>query len=200
MENNPYKTPTASDPASAQSLPMNQSSDIPKIFGIIHIVYAVIGGGMGLIGVISALFLQKTGVFSGIEKLQGEGGSMEGISSYMDELSRWSLIDGVVKIILAIILLFAGIMLLKRKIIGAKLSKLWAILRILSVVPMSYFSTVATMKMQEGLFQGGSAAAATANVTSLTLLGAIVGNIFVIIYPIVTLVFMLKFFLKDSLH
>ncbi len=179
---------------------MNQSSNIPKIFGIIHIVYAVIGGGMGLIGVISALFLQKTGVFSEIEKLDGEGGSMEGISSYMDELSRWSLIDGVVKIILAILLLFAGIMLLKRKTIGAKLSKLWAILRILFAVPMTYFSTVATMKMQEGLLQADSASGIASSVSSFALVGAIVGILMLSIYPIVTLVFMSKRFLKDSLH
>ncbi len=110
----PYTPPQASEPA-APDLP-EQPPAVIKVFGIIHLVFAGIGVLGAIASVVSMLFLGKLGGMVG--GASGDGSTDETFSaleSYMAEIAWFSFVSTGFTLLLAILLLVAGIKLLKRR-------------------------------------------------------------------------------------
>lgn len=109
------------------------------MFGVLHIVYAVIGGLGGL--VVMTSHRTFTGLFSTFA--QNPDNSREAISRSDRALADWgpiAAVDDTIRIILAVVLLIAGIQLLQRKTSGVKFTRLWAVTRIIVAIPLVYLT------------------------------------------------------------
>ncbi|MEN8796713.1 MAG: hypothetical protein ABF328_08400, partial [Akkermansiaceae bacterium] len=168
-----------------------QPSSVPKVFGIIHLVYAglgMIGGLMGLANPALAKF--TTGPILEIAKKSGK--STEAYESAVAETARYAMMNGVVQIALAILLLIAGLNLIKYQLKGAKLSKIWALARIPLAIVFSFLSMDATKRMmttQNELIGTGNPSMDNMMETMGTV-GIVFGILMVSVYPILTLIFL----------
>ncbi|MFW2385350.1 MAG: hypothetical protein ACN4GG_05950 [Akkermansiaceae bacterium] len=190
MSENPYQS-TETDSTPLASPVMEQPSSVPKVFGIIHLVYAglgMIGGLMGLANPALAKF--TTGPILEIAKKSGK--STEAYESAVAETARYAMINGVVQIALAILLLIAGLNLIKYQLKGAKLSKIWALARIPLAIVFSFLSMDATKRMmttQNELIGTGNPSMDNMMETMGTV-GIVFGILMVSVYPILTLIFL----------
>lgn len=190
MSENPYQS-TKTDSTPLASPVIEQPSSVPKVFGIIHLVYAglgMIGGLMGLANPALAKF--TTGPILEIAKKSGK--STEAYESAVAETARYAMMNGVVQIALAILLLIAGLNLIKYQLKGAKLSKIWALARIPLAIVFSFLSMDATKRMmttQNELIGTGNPSMDNMMETMGTV-GIVFGILMVSVYPILTLIFL----------
>lgn len=190
MSENPYQS-TETDSTPLAPPVMEQPSSVPKVFGIIHLVYAglgMIGGLMGLANPALAKF--TTGPILEIAKKSGK--STEAYESAVAETARYAMMNGVVQIALAILLLIAGLNLIKYQLKGAKLSKIWALARIPLAIVFSFLSMDATKRMmttQNELIGTGNPSMDNMMETMGTV-GIVFGILMVSVYPILTLIFL----------
>ena len=187
----PYQSPNVDPTAYNPNLPLaSAQSGVPKVFGILHIIYAVIGGCTGLLNLASPL-LVKTAYAGVLEK----SGGNPALQAVIDKLVTISMIDGASRLILAIILLIAGIQLLKRKASGAKLSKMWAVIRMIIAVPLVYLTVTTQVELMSVIANAASTNVSTAS----NGVGIGLGIVILCIYPLVTLIFMSQATVKNSL-
>lgn len=190
MSENPYQS-TETDSTPLAPPVMEQPSSVPKVFGIIHLVYAglgMIGGLMGLANPALAKF--TTGPI--LETAKKTGKSTEAYESAVAETARYAMMNGVVQIALAILLLIAGLNLIKYQLKGAKLSKIWALARIPLAIVFSFLSMDATKRMmttQNELIGTGNPSMDNMMETMGTV-GIVFGILMVSVYPILTLIFL----------
>lgn len=190
MSENPYQS-TETDSTPLAPPVMEQPSSVPKVFGIIHLVYAglgMIGGLMGLANPALAKF--TTGPI--LETAKKTGKSTEAYESAVAETARYAMMNGVVQIALAILLLIAGLNLIKYQLKGAKLSKIWAVARIPLAIVFSFLSMDATKRMmttQNELIGTGNPSMDNMMETMGTV-GIVFGILMVSVYPILTLIFL----------
>ncbi|MGD1979293.1 MAG: hypothetical protein PVJ98_07870, partial [Akkermansiaceae bacterium] len=108
----PYQTPAAGAAAPAGMPP--QRSAIPKVMGILHIIYAAIALIAGLIGLGSRAILQA--IFDPVkEEIQKSGEDASAVTDVIDSILSTALLDAVTSILLAILLLVSGIQLIRYK-------------------------------------------------------------------------------------
>lgn len=97
--------------------------------------------------------------------------------------------------ILAVLLLMAGIQLLKRKAAGAKLSKIWAIIRLIIAVPLVYLTVTAQAELMFAINEVAPTSLARAS----NGVGIGLGIVVLCIYPLFTLIFMSQATVKNTL-
>ena len=177
------------EPSGAPMIP----TTVPKVFGIINIVYACLGMMMGLVSV-GAMFAFKA-VMSGA---QGEVKEAKMFVEAFDDLMIYSYIDAVFKVVLGLVLLAAGIGLLKKKIWGQRLCLFWAIGRMVVAVGMLVLTLGPTREFQEKVNQmeGGQQEQFQQMAQGV---GSVIGIVVVCIYPVLCLVFLTKKRVRDSL-
>ncbi|SHK12942.1 hypothetical protein SAMN02745181_3342 [Rubritalea squalenifaciens DSM 18772] len=192
----PYQAPEA---AGSSDLTANEvPSEQPKVFGIIHIVYSVLGGlkSLAFLGVYFAM-----GALMGQMKegLKEEGIDFEVFKQIWDIMGRWMLIEGVVCLVLGIILFIAGIGLLKRKMWGRNLSIVWAASRIVLLI-----ASLVVMLPHQNELQELSQQMNGQEVSGMGGMQQSMGNlpsiIMVLAYPVVTLIFMFGSTMKNALR
>lgn len=192
MSENPYQATETDSTPSIPALPQQRSS-APKVLGIIHFVYAGLGLIAGLSGVASPA-LTKLTTKPIIDAAQKVGKSSAEYQAAVQEIARLSLMNGVVQIVLAVLLAIAGFHLIKFRLKGAKLSKLWATIRIPAAIIFAFLSVGPTQKMmiaQSELMSAGD----NPMVKLMDTIGSasvIMNVVFLSIYPIVTLAFMTR--------
>lgn len=191
----PYQTPAAGAAAPAGMPP--QRSAIPKVFGILHIIYASIGGLVALFGLgAGAILSAATDTIK--TEAEKEGQDVSAFTEALDSMMTASMIQSAFSILFAILLLVAGIQLVRYKKSGGKLSTIWAIARIVVAIPVSFMAASAQTKFQDAI-QDLNPEGAALDMSAFAGAGAVIGIILVSIYPILTLIFVNQAKAKESL-
>lgn len=194
-ESSPYEvSQSGMSSVSAPDLPPEMPTSVPKVFGIIHICYAALGGCVALMGIAGVFFIQFLAQKGGDEFKE-----MRPIASAYDGLTSYVFIDAGVKILLAVMLLVAGIGLLKRQAWALKLSNIWSVARIVAAVGMMIWGLSEMSGFKDQLSAGKNAQQQRIQQTTQNV-GNVVGIMMVCIYPIVSLVFLSKKRVKDAMR
>ena len=170
-----------------------------KVFGIFHLIIA----GLGSIGTIFGLvMLQFSNQFSKLMTMAPPGSSSgassqqeKAVIQYLGETRTYTYITSGFSIILAVMLIIAGIRLLKKRESGRVMSirYAWASIaaKVITLVMMLTFMMPATTRYNEAMFSSiGSGMGSTMNV--VTQISQLVGLAMTLIYPIVVLIMMRK--------
>lgn len=192
MTDNPYQA-SATDSTPTTPPMMEQPSSVPKVFGIIHLIYAGLGILAGIAGLANpALTKLTTGPI--IAQAREAGKSTEAYGAAISEVARYAMINGVIQITLAILLAVAGIQLLKYRLKGAKLSKIWAIVRIPLAIVFALISLNPTkaMMVTQNELMGAEGNPLAGMMESMGTLSVIMNILMLSIYPVVTLIFMTR--------
>lgn len=170
-----------------------------KVFGIFHLIIA----GLGSIGTIFGLvMLQFSNQFSKLMTMAPPGSSSgassqqeKAVIQYLGETRTYTYITSGFSIILAVMLIIAGIRLLKKRESGRVMSirYAWASIgtKVITLVMILTFMMPATTRYNEAMFSSiGSGMGSTMNV--VTQISQLVGLAMTLIYPIVVLIMMRK--------
>ncbi|MBT8038286.1 MAG: hypothetical protein KJO21_12155 [Verrucomicrobiae bacterium] len=129
------------------------------------------------------------------------GGEVKEASLFVeafDELMVYSYIDAGLKVVLGLILLVAGVGLLKKKLWGQKMSLFWAVARIVAAGVMTVVTLGPTREFQEkvGQMDGGQQEQFQQMAQGV---GSVMGVVFIAVYPVLCLIFLTKKKVKDRL-
>lgn len=195
----PYQAPQSGMSAPPPEAIPPATTSIPKVFGIIHIVYACIGMIGAVIGV--GAFLVMKAVLSSAGDEMAE---MEPVLDAYSTLEIYTYVDAGVKVVLGIMLLVAGIGLLKRKLWAQKVSIFWAVVRIVIAIVMTVATYGASLEFQEKMGEVSQNQPGQIDQSqfqsSIQGVSSVFGVIFISIYPVLTIIFLSKKVVKDSLR
>jgi len=162
-----------------------------KVFGVIHLVLAAYGVFVSGFGLLSALFMDQF-----MKKFpfmaQAQGSDVEKYAELMKQIQPYSIMQAVFGIILAIMLLLAGLSLLKERDKGRSQSNLYAwtsivfkvinlIVSILVIIPLTKAMTMSNLPTS-----GPDEFNAMLDL-SLTIM-PLISILFTFLYPIVVLI------------
>ena len=133
-----------------------------------------------------------------VDKSKEAGKDIAPMTDALDSLMTVSMIQSVFSIGFAVLLLVAGIKLLKYQQSGRKLSNVWAISRMVVAIPLAFMSINANTKFQEEV-QKLTPDNATLDMGAMAGVGGTIGVILVCIYPILSLIFVNNARAKASL-
>jgi uncharacterized membrane protein YhaH (DUF805 family) len=181
-------------PVSPPQMPVSAGSPIPKVFGIIHLCYAVLGVVFSFLGVAAMV---------GMKMLAEKGGDefkeMKPLIDAWEGMASFMYVDVALKVILGLILFVAGVGLLKRKVWSVKLSVFWSVSRIVAAVGMLLWGMSVTASFQEKLAPVKDAQQEQIQQMSQSV-GNVVGIVIILIYPVVSLVFLTRKSVRDALE
>ena len=193
-EVSPYEvSQTGISPVATPNMAPGTTTVVPKVFGIIHIVYACLGMIVSLFGVVGMFFMKAM-----MEKMSGEMKEAQLFLDAYDKLMVYTFIDAGLKVVLGLVLLTAGIGLLKKKLWAQKMSMFWAVARIAVAVGMIVLTLGATREFQESARQIGGDQQEDFQ-QAIQGVGNVMGVIFIGIYPLICLIFLSKKNVKDAL-
>ncbi len=190
-ETSPYSSPQS--PSQPPFPPQQIRSSVPKVIGILHIIYAVFGIFIGVSAFISSSLMKTMQTGSA-----ADDAAMGEIMSAMDNLLKYSYMDGAVKILLGVLLLFSGIKLLNYQAAGLKFSNIWTIVRLVWFVIITAISYSATQAFQQKIMQANPEAAAM--MKSLGIFGIVIGFLFIAAYPIISYILLNRASVKKDLN
>jgi hypothetical protein len=179
----PYTPPQAVE-TGPPGLP-EQPPAVIKVFGIIHLAFAALGLIGAVMSVVGMLFLGKMGSL-----IEGQGGRdgttapFSALEGYMSEIAWFSVLSTGISVLLAILLIVAGIKLLRQRANAVAWSNGYAwtsiVTKVGSLVITLLFVLPAAARMNQAI--GGDAQQAFTGIT--TVLGAVAS----FAYPVVVLV------------
>lgn len=170
-----------------------------KVFGIFHLIIAGLGSIATIFGLV---MLQFSNQFSKLMTMAPPGTSSgassqqeQAVIKYLGETRTYTYMTSGFSIILAVMLIIAGIGLLKKRESGRVMSirYAWASIaaKVITLVMMLTFMMPATTRYNEAMFSSiGSGMGSTMNV--VTQISQLVGLAMTLIYPIVVLIMMHK--------
>lgn len=195
----PYQVPQSGMSAPPAGAIAPKTTSIPKVFGIINICYA----GLGMIGAVfsvGSFFLMKTLLSKAGDEVQ----ELETFTEAYSTMAIYTYIDAGIKVVLGIMLLVAGVGLLKKKLWAQKMSVTWAVLRIIITVVMTIVTYGASLELQEAMGEvtkdQPGAIDQTKLKSSIQGVSSVFNVIFLCIYPVLTIIFLSKKVVKDSLR
>ncbi len=187
-ETSPYQVPDSS--VSEQppvGMPPALPSKAPTVFGIIHLCYSALGLvsialSFGGLYAIKALF----------STFKANGNESEVILNAYEAVVQYTYINMAATVTFAIILLIAGIGLLKKKRWAQKLSIFWAVARIITVIVMTYLSAgvVGEFHDEVNKMSGVKNEGLEQMQASLEGAGHVLSIITVSLYPVLCLIFL----------
>lgn len=194
-EQDPYQAPeTDVTNYDSEALLPSATSKIPKVFGILHIIYAVIGGIGGLVIIFTPRSFKST--LTSLQQYVKE--REESVASSSNAYSEWEIIatvDGTIRIILAVVLLIAGIHLLQQKSSGVTFTRLWAVTRMIVAVPLVYLTLRTQLEMMSIL----ESIEFPIGMRGTKAISAVFEIIILCIYPLINLIILSRPSVKNSL-
>lgn len=160
----PYEAPSSQmvpQPPPYALEPMIHEPGSIKVFGIMHLVVAAYGLFMGVMGLIGTLFFQ--GMSKGLSSGSMPGGPSSGeqqaaMLQYMNELKPFTYVSLAFSFVLAVMLIIAGIGLLKSRDSGRQMSIRYAWASIITkLISLGFTIAIvipATKRMTDTLYQG----------------------------------------------
>jgi len=195
----PYQTPhTQLPPQPPRDVPdvMLQEPGAIKVFGVLHLVIAGYGLLMGIISLVSTVFFQ--GLSKSLATPRGVAGPSGAeqemaMMSYMNELKTYTYASLAFSFALAVMLIIAGIGLLKGREKGRVMSirYAWASLaaKLVGIVMTVAIVMPATKRMTDTLYQGMPGGMAN-TMGSVMQYSQLFGLLITCTYPIIVLVVM----------
>jgi cytochrome bd-type quinol oxidase subunit 2 len=161
-----------------------------KVFGVIHLVFAAYGVCTGIFGILSTLFMGKIMNMTQMGS-QAAPAEVAKLTSMMDDLKPYQLIQAGFTIILAVMLLLAGLSLLKMRDKGRVQSNAYAwtsivfkliylAINIAIIIPLTKAMTLGDMPPEAGEF-GNS-------INLMMTIMPIISILATLTYPIVALI------------
>jgi len=193
-ESNPYRSPTMeSIPADAHIAPAKKAASI-QVFGILHLVFGILGILMALFAITSTL-MGNAGMAAGGLVDPATVAALEGVK-------HWSLLDAGLKTVLAILLILSGIMLLKSKFQGLRLSNAYSFLSIVHKVFAIWMFLFVMWPIMQGMYDNmpGMDETAIKIAQKAGMFGGMIGIILSLIYPILALILLNRDHVKASLN
>lgn len=122
------------------------------------------------------------------------------LQSAIDRFATIAMVDGTIRIILAVVLLIAGIHLLQQKISGVKFTKFWAITRMIVADPLALFTITAKAEVTRLTAEAmaNNSTVSDDHVTSSSMAIGF-GVIILSTYPIISLISLSRPSAKNSL-
>lgn len=132
------------------------------------------------------------------EKGGDEFKEMQPIVEAYSGMATYMYVDVALKLLLGVLLLVAGIGLLKRKAWSIKLSMIWAVVRMIVAAGMLFWGLSVAAEFQEGL--GATAGEQQEKIQQMTQsVGNVMGIIMISVYPVVSLIFLTKKNVRDAM-
>lgn len=116
----------------------------------------------------------------------------------LEKSFTYSYIDATVKIVLGILLIMAGIKLLKYQSKGVKLSNIWAIIRMIWGIGFICFTYSTTLELQQLLLASNPEMSSVMQASST--IGLVVGIVLLCVYPIISLILLNRPNVRKSLR
>ncbi|MFK7912084.1 MAG: hypothetical protein AB8F34_16010 [Akkermansiaceae bacterium] len=180
-------------------------SGIPKVFGILHLVFGGLGLVFGLFAIVSALFTEQ------MQKMQFATYSDELKEKMMEamqpvyETQKWDLASSCFSLVLATIMIVAGIKLVKYRRQGLKISNIYSALSVvhkLAAVGIVLAVKAPAMKQVGERLEdigGAETAAMSSMIGPIAIVTGIVTAVLMAVYPILCYFLLNKKQSKDSL-
>lgn len=128
---------------------IEQLSTWPKVLGIAAIALGVGGALAGLCGAIGGVFSSAITQFVGVHQTASVGaGSAEASMAAMTQYQGWVIAQSVLSVLLAGLLIFAGVRLLNRRAQCRQLIQIWAVLKVILAIAAAWL----TYAMQKASF------------------------------------------------
>ena len=174
-----------------------QTTAIPKVFGIIHIIYALLGWLGAIISVV--VFFGMTAVMS---KLGEDSEELNTMLEGYNQMAIYTYIDAGIKVILGAVLLISGIGLLKKKLWAQKVSIFWAVTRVILVIVMTVITYGSSRELQDKMGEISQNQPGQMDQSLQSAIqggGAVMSIIMLSVYPVLCLIFLSKKSVKDAL-
>lgn len=175
--------------------PPAMPSSIPKVFGIINIVYGALGM-FSAVASVGALALMKSIIPEGQLK------EFDALMKAYEGIAHYAYIDVVIKVVLGLVLIVAGIGLLRKRSWAAGTTIFWAVARMVIAIAMVFVMAAPVRVFQEKVNEIGPAGGPDMQKFQEMANGA--GNVMTIvmvsIYPILCIIFLSKKRVKQSLR
>ncbi|MEJ6570834.1 MAG: hypothetical protein QNL01_00275 [Akkermansiaceae bacterium] len=204
----PYQPPQAQMESQMESdtVPPANISAVPKVIGILHLVFGGIGLVMGVIGIASAAFKEKLEEmqFASYPEEVREG--MRGAMQPIYETQKWDMISGVGSLILAVLLIVAGLKLVKYRRQGRKISNIYSALsighKLFTIGIVIFIKSPVMKKVGESLekMSGQSDMNMGTMMGPIVIISGIVMAIVMMVYPILSFFLLSKKQARDSLR
>ncbi len=180
--NDPYTAPQAQPtPQQVQGMQQPIRSSVPKVFGILHIIY----GGFGIISSALAPFASKTIKFNGLENNEQ---LKQLVENFAESTKMITYADAVVRFGLSVLIIMAGIQLLKYKKKGVQMTKIFYIIRIIALVAV----TVAMRSHLVDYMDNISKLLNSPNILPSLPVQLIIGILMASIYPVIALIMLTR--------
>jgi len=187
----PYQPPSAVAPPPL-AMPSAEPASI-KVFGILHLVLGGLGILTGLWGVVSSVFSSS---FVGIGVPAGEETEvlLEAQRAYMEEITWVGVLGSVFTLVLAGLLIVAGLGLVRKRPAGLRWSNRYAwtsiATKLVNMVLAVLVTVPAVNRMLDAMMADSGAGADSIGTVMrvTTTVGSLAGPLVMMSYPIVTLV------------
>ena len=210
--NNPYHSPETA-PISQGASALEPKSI--KVFGVLHIIFGIIGILFTLLWAAFLAFFDRLMTFL-IDAMAEAGpppaGSPDPADSFkmLEQLvssqMTYYVISAAISVVLSILLLTAGISLVKTLRNGPKLSNIWSVLAVIVLlvnVPISLFYVLPVQNEIQREFNEASGIPSAPNSEQLertfNIIGSLFGVVIYSIYPVVALIFLKRKKVTDFL-
>ncbi|MBT8043807.1 MAG: hypothetical protein KJO79_02555 [Verrucomicrobiae bacterium] len=124
----PYQPPQAEMPD--DTAPSANTSVVPKVFGILHLVFGGLGLLFGVIGLVSLAFQDKLQEIQFSTYPENVRDGMQDAMQPLYEAQQWDIASSVGSLILAVLLIVAGLKLVRYRKQGRKISNIYSALSI----------------------------------------------------------------------
>ena len=199
----PYQPPE-SEMRADDVVSANRSS-IPKVFGILHLVFGVLGLLFGLFAVVSAMFSKKMQEMQFATYPDEIKGQMVEAMQPLYDTQSWDFASSCFSLVLAVIMIVAGLQLVRYRSKGLKVSNFYSLLSVLhKLASIGIVVGVKAPAMKEvgdrlDEIGGADSAAMASMIGPLALVAGIGGAIVMVVYPILCYFLLNKKQSKDSL-
>jgi len=191
-EQTPYQTPGSESEKPPPLAGKKHKSSIPKVFGILHMLFGI----FGVVSLVGTFLLPS--IFDKIaQSMPAE--EAEELQKIMENVSPAPMVT-IVSIVLALVMIVAGILLLKYKDTGRSLTNGLSVLNIVWVIVvtvLNYQKQLITMKIQ----LGDQVDAMSEQTFNMIVIGSMaIGALASMIYPVLSLIFLNKGNVKKDLN
>ena len=189
-------TPPPVDPS---QLP-NKGRNWPKTIGVIALIFGILGF-LGAVVAPFSLLITK----SALESMVSQGADPDAVETYIGKAQSIAYLSAAILGIVALLLLFGGIQLMKRKKIASPVLQVWAVLKVAAGGFLNYKNFHLTREQLEitNSVQAGNAEIAqmTESITTVSLIvGMVFGGLWLLALPVFLLVWLNRAKVKEEIQ
>ncbi len=181
-------------------------SVVPKVFGILHLVFGGLGVVFGIFGMVNLWFSESYAgkqYSSYPEEMRGE---MEALMEPMYEVQVWDIVSSVGSMVLAVLLIVSGVMLVKYRRLGRKISNIYSGLsvvhKLFGIAVVALVKAPAMREVGESLDRmgGGTGVDVGGVMGPAVLVVGVISALVMMVYPVLSFFMLGKKQARESLR